>query len=110
MRCSRRRRGNHTHHLFLALPWCICAVTRASLGGFTANREPLGAAAIRNMRVKGLAGFTCLASGIRGCPIRPTWYLRLVLNTYLGTGYPMLASASHAEGCYPCQFDALNVR
>lgn len=86
-------------------------VTRASLGGFTANSEPFGAAAIPDMRDKGLAGFTCRASSTRGWPTaQPDQRPAARLNAYLGTGYPMLASASHAEGCYVHQFDTLNVR
>jgi hypothetical protein len=80
--------------------------------GFTANPQPFGERAMLTMRVKGLAAFYLPGAGVPKLPEPPNSVndLRLILNTYAGTTYPMLDSHSSPEGDYPYQFQPMQVR
>jgi hypothetical protein len=64
------------------------------------------------MRVKGLAALYMPGAVKPQIPDPPNSIndLRLVLNTYLGTDYPMLDSHASPEGDYPYQFKDIQVR
>jgi hypothetical protein len=80
--------------------------------GFEVNPELFGAAAARNIRVKGLTAMYLPGHRRAGVPSPPTTVntLRFVFNQYLGTHYPMLPSSSHIEGDLPFDFSQFRVR
>ena len=80
--------------------------------GFQANPEPLGEAAMNDIRVKGLTAFSLPGPGRPAVPQPPNTVnsLRFVMNRYLGTHYPMLRSASYPEGDLPYDFEEMRVR
>jgi hypothetical protein len=80
--------------------------------GFESNEADWGEAAVRDMRVKGIA-----ALSLPGKPgLRPPEKLntvntlRFVFNNYLGTRYPLLRSASYPELDLPYQLEEIPVR
>ncbi len=80
--------------------------------GFQADPDTVGEAAATDIRVKGLSAFYLPGSGTRAVPEPPNTVntLRFVFNRYLGTHYPMLASASYPEGDLPYDFKPMRVR
>ncbi len=81
--------------------------------GFESNEEDWGEAAVRDMRVKGLAAF--LLPGKQNVALPPRLNtvntLRFVFNTYFKTGYPLLKNSSYPELDFPYQFEEkLHVR
>jgi hypothetical protein len=80
--------------------------------GFEANEADWGKAAVRDIRVKGIA-----AMSLPGMPgarppdkLNSVNALRFVFNRYFDAGYPMLRSASYPEGDLPYQFEEMKVR
>lgn len=80
--------------------------------GFQANATPVGEAAMRDIRVKGLSAFYLPGRAAPAVPKPPNSVnaLRFVFDRYLGTHYRMLPSASYAEGDLPYDFQPIQVK
>jgi hypothetical protein len=80
--------------------------------GFQAEPEVFGEAAGEDIRVKGIAALSLPGLEQPAVPTPPNTVnlLRFVLNHYLGTHYPMLESASYADGDLPYEFPKISVR
>jgi hypothetical protein len=88
------------------------AIVLQSDEGFSADPAVVGEEAVKQIRVKGLLAVLLPGTSSAGLPNPPNTVntLRVVLNRYLGTSYPILPSASHAEGDLPYQSPAIDVR
>jgi hypothetical protein len=79
--------------------------------GFQADDQTFGENAMEQIRVKGLIALY-LPGRKRAVPEPPNTVntLRFVFNSYLGTHYPLLRSASYPELDFPYQFEGMRVR
>lgn len=80
--------------------------------GFQADAETFGEAAMQQIRVKGLSALYLPGLRQPRTPNPPNTVntLRFVFNTYLGTHYKMLRSASYPEQDLPYQFEEMQVK
>jgi hypothetical protein len=80
--------------------------------GFEGNEADLGEAAVRDIRVKGLAAayLPDMPEARLPAKLNTVNTLRYVFNHYFSAGYPMLRSASFPEGDFPYQFEEMRVR
>jgi hypothetical protein len=74
--------------------------------GFQAEPGVFGEAAMEQIRVKGLSAVYLPGAAEAGVPVPPNTVntLRFVFNHVLGTNYPMLPTASYAEGDLPYDY------
>jgi hypothetical protein len=79
--------------------------------GFSADPDVVGEEAVQQIRAKGLLALLLPGDSSVTLPHPPNTVntLRVVLNRYLGTNYPMLPSASYAEGDLPYAFPPIAV-
>jgi hypothetical protein len=79
--------------------------------GFSADPDVVGEEAVQQIRAKGLLALLLPGDSSVRLPDPPNTVntLRVVLNRYLGTTYPMLPSASYAEGDLPYDFPPIAV-
>jgi hypothetical protein len=80
--------------------------------GFEALEEDWGAAAVRQMRVKGLSAMYLPGKPRPMLPpdLNTVNSLRFVFNRYFGTHYPLLKSVSYPELDAPYQFVPMKVK
>jgi hypothetical protein len=80
--------------------------------GFESTGDVFNEATMQQIRVKGLLAM--YLPGVRNPrppqPPNTVNALRVVFNSYLGTHYPMLRSASYPEGDFPYQFEEMRVK